>query len=883
MTGQARWVVWFDEPGADDPALVGGKGANLARLAAAGFTVPRGFCVSALAYAEIMAQDGLGRRVTELLAAASDDDVARAAGQARQWITGRPLPPAVADDVGAAYERLGGSGCAVAVRSSATAEDLPEASFAGQQDTYLNVDGTEALLQAVRSCWASLWTERAVRYRDRHGFLHDQVRLAVVVQPMLRPRAAGVLFTANPINGRRDEAVVNAAYGLGDAVVSGRVTPDTFVVAVGRPVIKRRAMGDKAIEIVATDDGGTVERAVEGRRARLPSLSDDEVLELTRLGERVAERFGAPQDIEWAWQDGAFHLLQTRPITTLPARERVDERDHWTRAMFTEILPEAPSPAFCSVLEPVLTHMLAFTFSRLGQRPPDAVSAIGVFYHQPYLNLRYIDAALAGLPEASRARLRGRIANPFADHAADTPRRGVPRPADLLLLLRLAREARSLPAEVRTVVERYHAALEPYRSHDLQVLEGVALARDLRRVAIDLLAPLVAYDFLLIAVLGFAQRVLEATARRSGAGDPLHLRGRLMSGVTGNVTMETNKALWRLAAEARREPEVMAALQTAPEAEALALVRALPGGEGFVAALDAFLADHGHREAHMDIRAPTWGEDPAPVLRFVRAYLAEAGAPDPADLERAATERRHRAADEVRAGLRRTRGGRLLWAPLFEGALRSADALAAERDTMHYHWTAAFPVLRRMLHETGARLVGGGHLDQPDHVYYLTLTDLEGLLHRPEPAREAVARRRAAWRRDRHGPWPVEIRHGEEVFHEPVAAEAKADGTGALAGVAGSPGLVTGEVRVVRGPEEFGSLRRGEILVAPLTNPVWTPLFALAAAVVTESGGILSHGAIVAREYGIPAVMGVDGATELLRDGMVVTVDGTRGLVTPGG
>lgn len=878
MDAEGRFVLWFDEPGATQLSLVGGKGANLARLVAAGFVVPRGFCVTTEAYGDFVGHQGLQDRILATMADATERGaVAERAGAIRDMVAAQPVPGAIAEATLAAYDRLGPA-VPVAVRSSATAEDLPDASFAGQQDTYLNVVGPDALLDAVKRCWASLWSDRAASYRIASGYAHETVRIAVVVQAMVQPTVAGVLFTANPLNGRRNEAVINASYGLGEAVVSGRVTPDTFTVVVGREKITARHIATKEIEIVSWPGGTVVERRVAADRAATPSLEDEQVLALARLGARVADHYGAPQDIEWALVDDEFQLLQCRPITSLPERAEADPADHWTRAMFTEILPEAPSPAFCSVLEPILGRMLTHTFQRLGQRAPSDVPPIGVFYHQPYLNLRFIDGALAALPEASRARLRGRIANPFS-HAPDQLPRGRPAPADLKLAVRMLREARRLPREISLVVDDYYAALAHYPSIDLAARDDEQLVADLRVVAVDLLTPLVETDFLLIGVLGFAHRVLERAVARAGVGDPLAVRGQLMSGVTGNVTMETNKALWRLAESARRHPAVAAAITDGPEDEIPDRIAPLPGGPEFLEDLSAFLAVHGHREAHMDVITPTWGEDPTPVYRFVRAYLTSPEAVDPADLERASAARRKEAETSVRTGLSRSAKGRLLGRPLFDMALRYADALAAQRDTMHYHWTAAFPVIRAMIHEIGTRLAATGCIDDPEDAYQLELDDLELLLRHPSPARELVARRRRAWEADRLGPWPVEIRYGEEVFEEPVAP-APEEGR-ARHGVPGSPGTARGRVRVVRGPADFDALREGDVLVAPLTNPVWTPLFAVAAAVVTDAGGILSHGAIVAREYGIPAVMGVGDATAILRDGEIVTVDGNRGTVVP--
>jgi len=617
------------------------------------------------------------------------------------------------------------------------------------------------------------------------------------------------------------------------------------------------------------------ERPLTGERATRPSLEDARILELAELGERVESYYGAPQDIEWAYRQGECYLLQSRPITTLGDAPDADPEDHWTRAMFVEILPDAPSPAFCSVLEPVLNGMLDFTFRSLGQSPPADIPAISIFYCQPYMNLRYIRGALAGLPEASRKRLTARIANPFAEH--DPGPRERPSIADLRLAWHMLRAVRTLPRRLPRVIAGFYAGLERYGASDPETLSDEEIARNVNEVVLQVLPPLVEYDFLLIAALAFAQRLSDAAVARSGVPDPDRICGQLMSGITGNLTMQTNKELWQLAQTARLLPGVADAIADGPDGALLERVRAAPGGKAFIEALESFLAEYGHREVQMDIAFPTWSEDPEPVLCFVRAYLTAEGAPDPAEQERALAEQHRRAAKEVDDGLGHSLTGRLLYRPLFHWALDKAEALGRERDTMHFHWTATFPLLRGLLRVLGERWVEQGVLDRAREVYCLDLADITRIAAEPQPVQAKVTRCGRAWEQNRTRPWPLEIRHGEEVYEEESPEWGVGQNT--LRGIAGSPGVVSGTVRIIRGPEDFGKLGRGEILVAPLTNPVWTPLFAVAGAVVTDSGGILSHGAIVAREYGIPAVMDVRGATHALRDGQRVTVDGVRGTV----
>jgi pyruvate,water dikinase len=850
----APYILWLSDPEALEVSQVGGKAANLARMSQAGLPVPPAFIVTAGAYREVSRSLSL-ERVWDA-GAAGAMSAANAADSVRAAIVAEPVPDAIVDAIRGAYARFeetSADGVAdvssVAVRSSATAEDLPEASFAGQQDTFLNVSGADDVLDAVRRCWASLWTDRAVDYRERHGFDHGDALLAVTVQQMVPADAAGVLFTANPVNGRRDEMVINAAAGLGDAVVSGTVTPDTYVVRGARVV--ERVMAHPEV-------GGP------------QSVSDEEAVALATLGQRVQDLYaGVPQDIEWARAAGDVHLLQARPITTLTPAPVVAADDVWVRGLFVEILPDAPSPAFCSVLEPVLTRMLEFTFRSLGHPPPSDIPSVRVFYSQPYLNLRCLRAAFDGLPPASRERLARRMANPFDEHQARGASR--PSPADLLMAARLARAVHRLPRILPAVVAAYYEALAPAADADPAKLSDAELADAVENVALVVVPPLVEWDFLLISGLGFVERIVDSMVERAGLPDTDAVRGALMSGVSGNLTMETNKALWRVAEAARADPPVVDAIAHGALHNALDRAGEV-ASPAFNSILADFLARYGHRESRMDIAAPTWGEDPTPVVGFLRGYLARHDARDPAVGEATMVLARRQAASDVAAALSRPRRA------VFQWALAHAEALGRERDTMHFHWTACFPVLRRLLATLGVRFTALGVIDDPVDVFCLAITEMPGLARAPRPMQDEVRRRREAWHRDQGRSWPLEIRRGKEVYAEDHAADVHPDG--AMRGIPGSPGLVTGTARVIRRPEDFGRLGPGEILVAPFTTPVWTPLFAVAGGLVTDTGGILSHGAIVAREYGIPAVMGVVGASSRVVDGSLITVDGAKGLVT---
>ncbi|MFQ5343039.1 MAG: PEP/pyruvate-binding domain-containing protein [Anaerolineae bacterium] len=881
-----NYIRWFQEVGAGNVDLVGGKGANLGEMAAAGLPVPPGFCLTAAAYRDFIQATGLDATIRSILAETRQDEPANVEAKTariRDLITAQDVPAAMVQQILDAYHRLGeelgtsdAEAVPVAVRSSATAEDLPTASFAGQQDTYLNVRGTEDLLDHVRRCWASLWTARAVTYRSRQGFDHHQVHLAVVVQAMIEAQVSGIMFTANPITGNRDEAVINASWGLGEAIVSGLVTPDTFTVRKSDGRILSWELGAKECIIEYAKDGGAVERETPARRREMPALSDEQIAELVAFGQQIETHYGTPQDIEWAYANGRFYALQARPITTLvqPAAPPAGEAEY-NRTMFVEIFPDPLSPLFLSVIRPLFQGMLDFTFEALGFRPPRDMEAVGVFYNQPYFNRNYIAATLRPLSPSVREGLVSEIVNPFGRHQQRV--RAELSPGYLRMVVRLLRFMVSFPHRLPGLVAHYRAEVAKVAALPVERMPDEELVARLRDLVFGAASRLLNYDFLMIALIGRTYQMLGTLLERHFGDETEELRSKLISGVTGNVTMEANKALWDLAQVARNSPAVAALLREYDDREVQAQLEKTPQGRAFLDQMEQFLNDYGHRETRMDILYPTWGEDPAPVLSFVRGYLDADETQSPHQQQTRLARQRRELLHTVRTRLEQSLPGRYVLSPIFHWVLKHSQIHTRERDTMHFELTRLFPPFRRLLLELGRRWRERGLITQPDDVFFLTLDELQAVARSPRPMRQEVQERRAEYEAHKRRPWPNIIRGRQEIYDErEVSAEAP---DGELRGIAGSPGVVTGAARVVRGPEEFDRLQNGEILVAPLTNPAWTPLFAIAGGIVTEVGGILSHGAIVAREYGIPAVMGVAGATTLVDDGQPMTVDGDKGVV----
>ncbi|RVX38231.1 pyruvate,water dikinase [Nonomuraea polychroma] len=760
--------------GRDDLAIAGGKGANLGELVRNGFPVPGGFVVTTHAY-DLVAQ---GRTTAD-------------------------MPDELRRTILDAYAELGGG--PVAVRSSATAEDLPGAAFAGQQDTYLNVVGDEALLDAVRRCWGSLWTDRAVAYRARLGI--EDVSIAVVVQCMVEADTAGVMFTANPVSGDRTQLVIDASSGLGEAVVSGLVTPDHYVVDADGGV--EFTAGRREVVIRGKAGGGvTRETGVTGER-----LPDAVVGELAALGRRVADLFGRPQDIEWAWADGRVHLLQARPMTALPPPPvgRLNPFQRRLGTVLIEYLPARPYPIDMSTWIPYgPAGLMGKVTGAFGLR-----RAFEGF-------LREEDGVVYALLPPKPHPTLGVLAAPF----------------------RVAAKARRYDPARWTEDPRFHdylAAVRRLAAEDLAAMPWPELIR-VPRQALALVAPVADLRIDYLPGTGLALLRLLLAVKLLGRG---RLFGGLLHGAVTRTT-EANQALTRLAELARRT----GALDTDP-----------PPAE-FQAALEEFLAEYGHRETLSPILVtpPTWADDPETVRGLIKVLAAGPQEQKETDdaLERLLD---HPLLRHPRRRARMTR-----W-------VTAARAGIAFREDSHFYFTMPLPILRRSLVELGRRLHDKGVLDRPEDVFHLRLEELESFQDTAadrERLREVV-RARAAKREELAG---TRLIDPAAVFPPRQAGDALVTGSPASGGVA------TGPVKVIRGPGEFGKLDTGDVLVCPYTNPSWTPLFQRAAAVVVDSGGAASHAAIVAREYGIPAVMGTGTATSVLEDGRLVTVNGDTGTVT---
>ena len=823
---QSVLVVDLAQLGVGDLDHGGGKAANLGELLRTGFPVPPGFVITTTAYDLMVRSNELQH---DIVAASSRGDAALV----RTGFEKATIPPEVEQAILEGYRRMGGG--SVAVRSSATAEDLPQAAFAGQQETFLGVSGERALLDAVRRCWASLWSDRAISYREQHGLSQMPVKLAVIVQRMVAADVAGVMFTANPVSGARDETIIEASAGLGEALVSGLVTPDHFVLRNTRHrwQIVERHQGRLEVE-VRPRAGGGVEQ-VAGAAGSGPVLPDAVLLQLARMGASIVKHFARPQDIEWAWADGKLYILQSRPITALPQPPTRPRRFEPPR-FAADYLQIRPYPLDMTTWLPAVGNAL-----------PRMLPAAGLI---PSFAQMWIEH------------------DGVVERVADFP--GIRLTPDLLLV----------PARIVTLARRYDpanwredpmlaAALTKVReleSRDLRALSwGELLDTAREAMAMPLAVMEIRRRYFPRGALALA--ALWITLRILGLRDRF---APLLSGVD-NRTLEANRALEELAVEIRSDPDLAALFGSQDSEHLLAALRQEAPGRAFLARFQAFLDAYGHREtgSPLLVSQPTWKDTPQTVLSILQG------------MARAAPTPRHRPSTWMTARDSILAHPALRFQPLRATVLNliiQARRVSALREDTHYAMTLPMPILRRALLELGRRLAEAGILEAAEDVFHLRFDELESIDGVwPPPADIAEELRKAARRRaDRRHELE---RAGTPLMDLPSLTGPQPGGDVLVVGTPGSPGVAEGPVRIVRDPAAFGSLRPGEVLVAPYTNPSWTPLFTRAAAVVVDTGAAMSHAAIVAREYGVPAVMGTGDGTRRLSDGQWVRVDGGRGQV----
>jgi pyruvate,water dikinase len=825
---------------------IGGKGQSLARMASAGFPVPNGFHITTAAYLDFIAAHHLEDAIKAQLATVSDPaDPAtdQAASAIAALITGWEIPSVMAADILRAYQRLGSP--PVAVRSSATAEDLPEASFAGQQETFLNVAGAEQLLDAVRNCWASLWTARALTYRAQRQIRSDKISIAVVVQELIDAEASGIAFTADPVTGDDTMVEINAAWGLGEAVVGGQVTPDTITVERASRRIMRTVINTKTVMTQITD-GSVGGKPVPRNRQNAPVLTESQTLQLVDLAIMVEDLSKDPVDIEWCRKGDQLFVLQARPITSAihpdPWNDSRSGDFLWTNTNVGEAIPDVMTPATWSMVQVFLTDAMA-----TASIPP--YIGYGRIGGRIYLNISVL-VTLSGAVGVNQQSYRslteevfGRLPDDLEIPPVKARRRDIIRavlPMAVHVIGEARRDARRLDAYLAE-----HPALCDRRRADIAAVDSPVELADLW---IEVLSP----EFHRVSWM------LSAATRSSGASF-ITTRKRLQ-GLVGDAA--ANALTAGLGAQAGQ----------------LASLGLLEGLEQLAAGeidRDTFNRRYGHRGPHeFEISLPRSGEDP----HWIDTQLAaRATAPTSyRDMLRLQEQNRHEAWVELER--RHPVHARILRHQLRVWAKISRDRERARSEVIRYFWVLRAYALR------AGELTGLG-----DDIFFLDKAEIVRVLQRETISSTLINRRRAAYQaysalpkypaliRGTFNPyaWAADPDRRSDIFIEGSVSETNV----AVRGFPGSAGVVEAPVRVLGDAAEGAALQPGEVLVTTITNVGWTPLFPRAAAVITDVGAPLSHAAIVARELGIPAVVGCGNATMRLKTGDRVRVDGTAGTV----
>ncbi len=881
---KAGFVKLLKEIGSEDLPAAGGKGANLGEMIRASLPVPDGFVLLVDSYREFVEANGLGKHIEQLLARLAEDatessdravsaEGAQILKETTEEIKGLfasgKIPEGVKEDIDRAYEALGRP--EVAVRSSATAEDLPGASFAGQYSTYLNIRGEEELCEAVKKCWASLWNERAVSYRARQGIGSKDLAHGVVVQKLVDSEKSGIMFTANPVNGRRDQVSLSSSWGLGEAVVSGEVDPDQWVIDKKSGLVISEYIAVKKVMTVRKE-GGSEFAGVEEHRQTGVTLNEKERNELLKLALVVEQYFGFPQDIEWAYEGGRFYLVQTRPITSLfPIPDACGDEDklriYTNINMAWQAVKDPFTPLGIDLFEELTRDLVAklskgrpkkeelnlWWFHNLaGRMFFDMTDLLGLERVQNRLKQKSLDPldrepmttkALVQVMEQNKDELMAgegekpnlrKLIHPGlvvlmlnvmgkALYGAFNPEKGREKAFRIAeaAIARLKHESRSL----KTVEERLKFVEDNCGTAFMGVTMGFAYGAASLRYMDRVKAVLEKYDL--------------GTKDLDNAGKALPY----------NVTTEMGMALLKAAKSLDERGK-----------------RAVPGEEE----MTAFLNNYGHKSSfELDVGTATWKEEPEYILDLINYYIDSKDFDERIGRFYREQQEAEEAIERIESELKTAAGRRV--ARRAGKMLRAYRQLFGLREVPKFYGSKAFGIFREILIEAGEELTGEGRLEDKMDIFYLTREDIRSN-HDLKPIAE---QKKADYYRDLNRPAPRVLNStGESVY---AVVDRVADN--AYRGIAVSPGVYEGRVKILADPAEGDKLESGDILVTVATNPAWTPLFLRIGALVMETGGTMSHGSIVSREYGLPAVAGVANITTEIEDGQKIRVNGETGIV----
>jgi len=871
MISKSSFVFRFQDIDKTSTEVVGGKGANLGELSRIqGIHVPDGFCISTAAFKKILAGSPMVNGLLDqlsLLKVQDRDKIIALSAEIRSAIEGITIPPDMQEEINSFLSRIGEQN-AYAVRSSATAEDLPNASFAGQQDTYLNVTGEAAILRHISKCWASLFTERAVVYRIQNGFDHRKVLLSVVVQQMVFPQVAGIMFTADPVNGNRKVVSIDAGFGLGEAMVSGLVSADNYKVSNNRVIDKR--ISAKKLAIYALKDGGTREAAIDPEQQASQALTDEQMLQLARIGKQIEAHFGSPQDIEWCLADDIFYIVQSRPVTTLyPVPEGNDQENHvYISVGHQQMMTDPMKPLGLSLWQLRAGRPMFKAAGRLFvditdglAKPIDRKNLLEAMeQHDPL-----IKDALQTIVE------RGDFIKPLPDDEKSTvfvkSSKGMSA-ADILA------PAGNDPAIVADLIKDNEASVAALKQN-IQTKSGADLfdfiVEDIaqsKKVIFD--AP---HMRVIIAAMNAATWLNEKMDEWLGEKNVSDI---LSQSVSNNVTSEMGLALLDVADAIRPHAAITDYLQQAKTDSFPEDLARFDGGREVRDVIDDYLNKYGMRCAgEIDITKTRWRENPAILIPIILSNIKNFA---PGEGKRKFEQGLQEALKKEQTLLER-----LKQLPDGEQKAQETKAMidlirnfAGYREYPKYGIVNRFFVYKQALLNEVEQLVQANVINDKEDSYYLTFEELREMARTHQPNHELISKRKEEFKSfEKLTPPRVITSDGEIITGRYKRENMPAT---AIIGLPVSAGSMEGRARVILDMEN-ANLEDGDILVTTFTDPSWTPLFVSIKGLITEVGGLMTHGAVIAREYGLPAVVGVENATRLIKDGQRIRVNGTDGYI----
>ncbi|MCA0999227.1 phosphoenolpyruvate synthase [Bacillus thuringiensis] len=865
----SSFVLDFQEIEKTQLFLVGGKGLNLGELSnIQGIQVPEGFCVTTVGYEQAIGKNEAFQTLLNQLAMLKieeRDQIGEISKKIREFIMAVEIPVDVVELV-AYYLSHFGDEHAYAVRSSATAEDLPYASFAGQQDTYLNIIGKENILQHIKKCWASLFTNRAVIYRMQNGFDHNQVSICVVIQKMVFPDVSGILFTADPITSNRKVLSIDASFGLGEALVSGLVSADNYKIKEDK--IVEKVIATKKLAIYGRKEGGTETKKIAPNQQKVQTLTEQQILQLARIGRQIEAYFGCPQDIEWCLVDDTFYIVQSRPITTLyPIPEVNDGENHvyisvghqqmMTDAMkplglsFFLLTTHAPMRKAGGRLFVDATQKLAspasrdFLINTLGKSDPLVRDALTTVIER--------DNFITLLPDDEKGKSGSKSVLPVS-----------PQP-----------EIEKDPALVMDLIKNNQASIEELK-RNIQTKSGSAvfdfILEDMKQQLQKILFSPQSTAVIMAGMNAstWINEKMEQWLGEKNAADTLS------QSVQNNITSEMGLALLDVADVIRPYPEVIAYLQHVEDDSFLDELVQFKGGEKARDAIDAFLNKYGMRcSGEIDITKTRWSEQPATIIPMILNHIR--------DFEYGASKRKF--AEGLQEALKKEEEllERLQHLPDGEQKveetkrmIRNIRNFIGYREYPKYGMIHRYFIYKQALLKEAEKLVQNNVINEIEDIYYLTFEELHEVVRTNKLDDEVIHKQKNEYKLyEKLTPPRVITSDGEIITgkynRENLPAEA-------IVGLPVSSGVVEGRARVILNMED-ANLEDGDILVTAFTDPGWTPLFVSIKGLVTEVGGLMTHGAVIAREYGLPAVVGVENATKLIKDGQRIRVHGTEGYI----